>query len=342
MRFGLLGCGVIGTLHARLLESMAGSAELAAVVDSDPQRAKVIAERHKIDALSSIDELLTRDDIDAVSVCLPSGSHADAAVQALDAGKHVLIEKPIDITLAAADRVIEAEKRSGKTVTVISQRRFQPAPRRVHDAVVAGSLGRVTSGIVESTFWRSQEYYDSGGWRGTWSQDGGGALMNQGVHAVDLLIWMLGKPVEVTAFGDMLAHERIEVEDTVAATVRFESGAIGTITATTAAYPGRTVRLLVNGDRGLALIERERLEYLHTMDGEPAGGADSANHVDVAEMEGLTLDVDGAHLAQYRDFVDAVQNNRTPQVTTADGRRALGLVLGVYESVRRGGEPVRL
>ncbi|MBO0884916.1 MAG: Gfo/Idh/MocA family oxidoreductase, partial [Mycobacterium sp.] len=139
MRFGLVGCGVIGTLHARLIASLAGSAELAVAVDSDLQRAKVVAERHGADALGSLDELLAREDIDAVSVCLPSGSHAEAAVRALDAGMHVLIEKPIDITLAAADRVIEAEKRSGKTVTVISQRRFQPAPRRVHDAVVAGS-----------------------------------------------------------------------------------------------------------------------------------------------------------------------------------------------------------
>jgi UDP-N-acetyl-2-amino-2-deoxyglucuronate dehydrogenase len=342
VRFGLVGCGVIGTLHARLIASLAGSAELAAAADLELPRAKLAAEAHGADAYTSLDELLVRDDIDAVSVCLPSGSHAEAAVRALEAGKHVLIEKPIDITLAAADRIIAAERRSGKTVAVISQRRFQPAPRRVHDAVVAGSLGRVTSGIVESTFWRSQEYYDSGGWRGTWSQDGGGALMNQGIHAVDLLIWMLGNPVEVTAFGDTLAHDRIEVEDTVAATVRFDTGAIGTITATTAAYPGRTVRLLVNGDRGLALIERERLEYLHTMDGEPGGAADTANQVDAAAIEGSTLDVDGAHLAQYRDFVDAVQTGRAPQVTTADGRRALALVLGVYESVRRGGAPVRL
>jgi predicted dehydrogenase len=341
LRFGLLGCGVIGTTHARLITALAGRAELVAVADLEPSRANGLAERYGAAALENVQQLAARDDIDAISVCLPSGLHADAAVTALDAGKHVIVEKPIDISLAAADRLIAAEQRSGRTVTVISQRRFQPAPRQVHDAIVAGRLGRVTSGIAESTFWRSQEYYDSGGWRGTWEMDGGGALMNQGVHAVDLLIWMLGDPVEVTAHSGLLAHERIDVEDTVAATVRFAGGALGTITATTAAYPGRAVRLLVNGDRGLALIDREQLEYLHTVDGEPdgAGPGDPANQIDPAQT---VLGVDAAHQAQYEDFLAAVRDGRPPSVTTADGRKALELVLGVYESARNGGTPVRL
>lgn len=341
MRFGIVGCGVIGTTHARLISTLDGRARLVAVADIEEARAQKIADAHGAEVADGLAGLVARDDIDAISVCLPSGLHADAAKTALDAGKHVIVEKPIDITIAAADRLIAAEQRSGKTVTVISQRRFQPAQRLLHDAVTAGRLGRVTSGISESTFWRSQEYYDSGGWRGTWELDGGGALMNQGVHAVDLLVWMLGEPVEVSAHSAMLAHSRIEVEDTVSATVRFASGAIGTITATTAAYPGRTVRLMVNGDRGIGLIERERLEYLHTLDDEPPGSpvGDVTNQVDTA---GFPLGTDEAHRAQYIDFLDAVRDGRPPSVTTADGRRALAVVLGVYESARNGGVPVRL
>lgn len=342
MRFGVLGCGVIGATHADIITSLSGTAELVAVADSDSGRARAFADKYGVAAAGDVQDLANRSDIDAISVCLPSGTHAAAAVAALDAGKHVVIEKPIDITLAAADRIIDAEKRSGRTVTVISQRRFQAAPRFVHDAISAGRLGRVTSGIAESTFWRSQAYYDSGGWRGTWELDGGGALMNQGVHAVDLLIWMLGEPVEVSAHAGTLAHERIEVEDTIGATVRFASGAIGTITATTAAYPGRTVRLLINGDRGLAMIERERLEYFHAVDGEDesaAGKGDTTNQV--AESDEPT-EINAAHRAQYVDFIEAVRDGRAPGVTTADGRRALALVLAVYDSARQGGAPVKL
>lgn len=339
MRFGVLGCGVIGELHARVIASLGGAAELVAVADTEQERARKLAATHGADVLETVADLAGRPDIDAISVCLPSGLHAEAAVAALEAGKHVVVEKPIDITLAAADRILDAERRSGRTVAVISQRRFQPVQMFVREAIESGRLGRITSGIVENTFWRSQAYYDSAGWRGTWALDGGGALMNQGVHGVDLLVWMLGEPVEVTAFAGVLAHERIEVEDTVAATVRFASGAIGTITATTAAYPGRTVRLLVNGDKGIALVENEELAYFHALDREPAdspGTGDTANQAGSFEK----LDFHDGHRAHYVDFMAAVHDGRRPRVTSADARTALAVVLAVYESARAGGRPV--
>jgi predicted dehydrogenase len=340
MRFGIAGAGVIATTHAKLIDSIP-EAELVAIADEIPDRAQALTAKHGGQALTSVEELVARDDIDTISVCLPSGLHAYAAVQALDAGKNVIIEKPIDVTLEAADRIIEAERRSGKTVAVISQRRFQPSFAYLNKAIGEGKLGKVTSGISESTFWRSQEYYDSGGWRGTWELDGGGALMNQGVHALDLIVWMLGEPVEVSAYFDVLAHERIEVEDTLSATVKFANGAIGTITATTAAYPGRTVRLSINGTEGVAVIESETLQYLHTRSGEN-GTSDSANHVDQAPEAFGENSIHGAHRAQYADFIAAVDEGRAPGVTTADGRRALALVLAIYESARAGGAPVKL
>ncbi|WP_432898299.1 Gfo/Idh/MocA family protein [Micromonospora matsumotoense] len=341
MRFAVVGAGVIGTTHARLIASLGERGRLVAVVDTDLTRAVRLTAKFGGDPLTSLRQACVRDDVDAVAVCLPSGAHADAAVTALQAGKHVLVEKPIDVSLAAADRVIAAEQETGRTVGVISQRRFQRASAFLHEAVVSGRLGRITSGIAESTFWRPQEYYDSGGWRGTLALDGGGALMNQGIHVADLLLWVLGEPVEVQAYVDRLAHDRIDVEDTVAATVRFASGAIGSLSATTAAYPGLPVRLSVHGDRGSAVIEREELTYFHTVDGERPGDQPDGNHaVDLGGAAG-SQSIDDAHRDQYLDFIDAVEQGRKPLVGTLDGRRALELVLGVYESASTG-RPVRL
>ncbi|MBY8880301.1 Gfo/Idh/MocA family protein [Actinacidiphila acidipaludis] len=341
MRFALAGAGVIGQVHARLIAALPGHADLAVVVDTDEDRARKLATEYGCAAVADLAEACARPDVDAVAVCLPSGLHADAAVLALRAGKHVLVEKPLDVTLAAADRITEAERASGRTVGVISQRRFQPAPAFVHRAIADGRLGRITSGIAESTFWRGQDYYDSGGWRGTLAGDGGGALMNQGIHAVDLLLWMMGEPVEVQAYAGRLAHERIDVEDTVAATVRFASGAIGTITATTAAYPGLPVRLAVHGDGGSAVIEREDLAYFHSAaDARPEDPSDHNQAVPFGG-EGGQASIDAAHRDQYLDFIAAVRDGRPPLVGTQQARRALHVVLGVYESARTGA-PVAL
>lgn len=309
MRFALVGAGAIGEVHARLIASLGKRAQLTAVVDNNIARARRIAAEFGGTPMTSLTDAVEQ--VDAVSICLPSGAHADPAVLALQAGKHVVVEKPIDVTLASADRIITAERESGRTVAVISQRRFQREPASVQHAITEGELGRITSGIAESTFWRSQEYYDSKPWRGTWALDGGGALMNQGIHAVDLLLWLMGEPVEVLARSACLAHERIEVEDTVAAVVTFASGALGTITATTAANPGRPMRVAVHGDRGSVVI------------GE---GSDS---------------LEEAHLAQYIDFLDAVRDHRPPLVGTQEARRALAVVLAIYESARTGA-PVAL
>jgi len=344
MKFAVVGAGVIGETHARLITSLPDEAELVAVVDVEADRAAAMSSKYGGEPMTELEKACARPDIDAVSICLPSGLHADAAITALEAGKHVVVEKPIDVTLAAADQLIDVEQRTGLTVAVISQRRFQHAPAFVHQAVAEGRLGRLTAGIAESAFWRSQEYYDSGGWRGTAALDGGGALMNQGIHVVDLLLWMLGEPVEVQAYSDLLAHERIDVEDTVAATVRFRSGAIGSIVATTAAYPGRPVRLSVYGDRGSAVIEQDDLVAFDTADGEPANQARGAQPVadeePVAEAS-VSRSVADAHREQYLDFIAAVRDGRPPSIGTQDARRALEVVLGIYESARTG-SPVAL
>ncbi|WP_405056648.1 Gfo/Idh/MocA family oxidoreductase [Kribbella sp. NBC_01505] len=320
MRFAIVGAGSIGAVHARLLSDLED--ELVAVVDTDLERAEQLAAQYGARAYP--DAASAYSEVDAVSICLPSALHADAAIEALHAGKHVLVEKPVDITLAAADRLIAAQRRTGLTVSVVSQRRFQEPATRIKQAVADGALGRITSGIVESAFYRPQSYYDGDGWRGTLALDGGGALMNQGIHALDLLVWMLGRPVGVSAQTGRLAHDNIEVEDVAAATITFESGAIGLLLASTAAYPGRPVRLSIHGDRGTAVMDDDRLVALT--------GADDL---------GAQSSPRAAHLEQYRDFVAAVAEGRAPAIGLADGRRSLATVLAVYESARLG-RPVEL
>ncbi|MDA4893583.1 Gfo/Idh/MocA family oxidoreductase [Streptomyces sp. MS2A] len=337
-RIAVLGAGAIGAVHARLVSALAETeGVLAAIVDVDPARARALAEPYRVPAFTTLAQARAEAGVDVVAICLPSAYHADAAVEALESGLDVIVEKPIDIALDAADRVIAAERASGRTVSVISQRRFQPAAAFLHRAIEDGELGRITSGIAESAFFRPQAYYDSGDWRGTAAIDGGGALMNQGIHALDLLLWMLGTPVSVQAATGRVAHEGIEVEDVAGATITFANGAIGVLLASTAAYPGLPVRLAVHGDRGTGVMEDDRLSVFTAASG-LAPGPDDVEERSVPE--GWSA-VDVAHLRQYRDVLDAIAQGRAPAITTRDGRRALQVVLAVYESARTG-RPVTL
>jgi UDP-N-acetyl-2-amino-2-deoxyglucuronate dehydrogenase len=329
MRFAIIGAGAIGTVHARLIDALGEEATLVAVVDQNLERGGKLAEQYGAATYASAAEAYAVEELDTVAICLPSALHADVAIEALQAGKHVIVEKPVDITLAAADRLIAAQRATGLTVSVISQRRFQPPVAQIRTAIDGGALGRVTSGISESAFFRPQSYYDGDDWRGTLAVDGGGALMNQGIHALDLLVWMLGRPVQVSAQTGRLAHDGIEVEDLAGASIVFESGAIGLMLASTAAYPGRPVRLTIHGDQGTAILDDDELAYFASANGEPP----EASTLQGPDDWGA---VDLAHLAQYRDFIAAVREGRPPAVTLEAGRRSLATVLAVYESARTG------
>lgn len=347
MRFAIIGAGVIGAFHATSIGTLGPHTRLALVADEIPERAQKLAQVHGAEHTRSVDDVFTRDDIDAIAVCTPSGTHSALATRALNAGKHVVVEKPIDVTLPAAAAIARAEARGSARATVISQHRFDPASRLVHRAVHDGQFGRITSGLADIAWWRSQEYYDSGTWRGTWAMDGGGALMNQGIHTIDLLVWMLGEPVEVYARTARLAHQRIEVEDTAVATIAFAGGALGIVHGTTAAYPGLTARLQIHGDRGSAIIDADRLEYFHAAsvdaDAPDYGVGGDANQAPAllpapaATAAGADpAALSDAHAAQYRDFVEAINTGRPPLVTVADATRTLAVVLAIYESARTG------
>jgi predicted dehydrogenase len=353
LRFGILGCGVIGPHHARAIAGLQ-SAELVAVADVVPELAEELADDHGCSHYASLEEMLSGVDLDAVCVCTPSGMHAEGAITALEAGKDVIIEKPVDVTLKAADRLIEVQRATGRRVAVVSQHRFDAGTQAVREALARGVFGRLTSGSADVRWWRSQSYYDSGGWRGTWELDGGGVLINQAIHSIDLLQWLMGEVVEVTAYTGLLAHERIEVEDTAVAILKFEGGALGTILATTAAFPGLTTRIAVHGDRGSAIIDDDELSYFHAagegQEGEAYGGGENQAE-EVMEQYGEAATGPGAgadpgslsmaHRDQIQEFVEALREGREPLVNLEEGRKPLAIIQGIYESARTGG-PVRI
>ena len=349
IKFAIVGAGVIGAWHAKVLGEI-GGAELACVVDINHDAAASIATKYGTVAYCDFDSALAGPTkFDAVAVCVPSGLHASIAVRALEAGKHVVVEKPIDISLDAADRIIAAQRASGKLATVIHQHRFDHATRVMLDAIANRHLGRLTSGLVTGAWWRSQSYYDSSDWRGTWALDGGGALMNQGIHTIDLLVAALGRPVEVFAYTGCLAHERIEVEDTAVAAIRFENGALGTIQGTTAAFPGVSTRLQVHGDRGSIVIENDELIYIHTTGSERAESFTGATTQDNQLAQYVSTDtpaaktaasdprqLSDAHRYQYENFLAALAGRAELPVSLEEARLALALTLSTYESARTG------
>ncbi|MCX5384827.1 Gfo/Idh/MocA family protein [Streptomyces sp. NBC_00083] len=348
LRFGIIGCGVIGGLHARVLHTyapLAARARLVAVASPSPERAHRLAGETGSEA-TDIATLIERSDIDVISVCTPSGLHAELGLRALAAGKHVVVEKPIDVTAQASDRLIAGARRAGRALAVISQHRFDPASRLLRSALDAGEFGTLTSGLVEVPLWRGQSYYDSGGWRGSQALDGGGALLNQGVHAVDLAQWLMGPVVEVAAHTALKGHRGIEVEDVVTASLRHANGALTSLLATTAAYPGRTTRLTVHGDQGSAVIDNDELIYFHAAgpgDDTSAYGAYGAGNQAAercppapAQQRDASGLLPSPHGDQLVDFCDAVAEGRAPAVDGEEGRRALLTVLAVYEAARTG------
>ncbi len=333
--FGIVGAGVISAIHARAIASLPG-ARLVAVTDVEPDRAKSLASAHDCAAEPDLDALLVRDDVDVVCVCVPSGLHADVGIRAAVAGKHLVVEKPLDVSLGAADRLIEAARQAGVVMTVISQHRFDRGLIELRRLLDDGALGRLVLGEASTKWYRSQAYYDSAAWRGTWALDGG-SLMNQGIHYADLLLWSMGPVAEVTTLFSTQTHQ-IEVEDAALAVLRFASGALGTIVASTAVFPGFAQRLEISGTSGTVVIEdgeiiRCELSADGTGPGQHGrvtadGRAPAAAAADPADLSAAS------HAAQIGDLLDAIDEGRAPSVTGADGRAVLEVVCAVYESAR--------
>src|SRR5256712_13487815 len=341
LRFGIVGCGVIGPYHAQAITSLP-DAELVAVADLIPERAQKLADTFQATPYGDFQEMLAREQLDVVNICTPSGLHGEHACQAMRSRRHVIVEKPMEISRAAIAEMLRVQQETGMKLAVISQHRFDPATRQVHDLVEERAFGRLVLGNAAVPWWRSQAYYDSGEWRGTWELDGGGVLMNQSIHSIDLLQWLMGPVRSAYAYTDTLAH-RMETEDVAVAVLRFANGALGTISATTGAYPGVSTRIEIYGDKGSAVIEDDRLSYLHLarddseevgpygVASEQRGPSSPARSSAAQDPAALSF---RSHALQIADMIRAIRENGTPLLDGYAARHSVEIILGIYESTR--------
>ena len=333
VRFGIVGAGMIAGYHAEAI-GLTDGAELVAVSRSEGGKTAQAEERFGVPCEPNYEALLARPDIDAIAICTPSGFHAEQAIAAARAGKHVLVEKPMALNLADADAMIQTCREQGVWLAVALQRRTTPMFQAVREAIVQGELGRLVLGTVSVPYQRTAAYYESADWRGTWATDGGGALMNQGIHLVDLLVWFMGDAVDVQAHATTLVHQ-IEVEDCVTASITFANGALGSIVATTAAAPGFPHRVEIYGDRGGVQIEGERVVRWDvvgdTHERRAVSAQEGAPEAAGAGSSPSGIGIEG-HARIMEDFVDAIRSNREPMITGEDGRRSLALVRAIYDA----------
>jgi UDP-N-acetyl-2-amino-2-deoxyglucuronate dehydrogenase len=337
--FGVVGCGMIAGFHARALADVRG-AKLVAGFDNYAPAAERFKSEQGVDTYSNLDAMLARDDLDVVTICSPSGAHMEPAIAAAKAGKHVVVEKPLEITLKRCDAIIQACADNKVQLATIFPSRFHESSRLIKKAIDKGRFGRLTIGDAYVKWFRSQQYYDSGAWRGTWKLDGGGALMNQAIHSVDLLSWLMGPVVEINAKIAMLAHRDIEVEDVAMATIQFENGALGVIEATTAAFPGSLKRVEIHGTEGSAVLEEEDIK---TWDFAKMTKADEKLR---ERMAGKTETGGGAsdpsaighhgHTMLFRDLVSAINKGEKPAIDGHEGRRATEIILAIYKAAETG------
>lgn len=334
--YAVVGLGV-GKRHA---EAAANSenANLIAVCDLIQEKLDKIKEAYP-DTLTYLDfdEMLKNPDIDAVSIAVPSGMHADFAIKAMKAGKHVLIEKPVDITVEAALRIEQARLETGMKAGVVHQNRYNLDMPLMHDAIVGGRIGRVLFGDFAVKWYRTQEYYDNGGWRGTWEMDGGGSLMNQAVHTVDLMQWLMNSEVESVTSHAAIYNHKIETEDFTASLIKFKSGAVATFISTTCAYPGLSTDIRVYGTDGSMEADQDTLKvwkFKDSADGEEEAMLKKYSGNAAAAALDPTLCL--GHNFVVEDMINAVRDDRDPSVLPMEAIKSVRIVNAVYESAKTG------
>lgn len=334
--YAVVGLGV-GMRHA---EAAANSknANLIAVCDLKQEKLDKIKERYP-ETLTYLDfdEMLKNPDIDVVSIAVPSGMHADFAVKAMKAGKNVLVEKPVDITVEAALRIEKARQETGMKAGVVHQNRYNPDMPLMHDAVVSGKIGKVLFGDFAVKWYRTQDYYDNGGWRGTWEMDGGGSLMNQAVHTIDLMQWIMNSDVESVTSQMAVYNHKIDTEDFTASLIKFKSGAVATFISTTCAYPGISTDIKVYGTNGSMEADQDELKLWKFKDA-PEGEEEEMLKKYTGNAAAAALDptLCLGHNYVVEDMISAVLDDRDPSILPMEAIKSVRIVNAVYESARTG------
>jgi predicted dehydrogenase len=370
-RCAVVGTGLVGEWHVRTVPTVP-NATLVAVCDVDTARSAAALEKNKLTGVhtyTDLQDMLAKEQIDVVHVCTPSGNHLEPCVTAMEAGKNVIVEKPLEIHTDRIDRMIEVANKHNVRIAGIFQNRWNDANRALKAAADEGRYGRVAWAGSFTPWYRPDKYYDEGGWRGTWKLDGGGAVMNQSVHSIDLLQWIVGPVKRVSAYASSRIHAQIEVEDTLSASLEFENGGYGSIVGTTAMFPGQPARIEVGGENGTAVSENG-LKIFKFRDERP-GDADLRLRLAPPPPEGtatkirnsigdkpydalfpkqvkggsgggtsatdVALDLHGRNILA---ILSAWAEGREPETNATEARKAVAIVLAMYESARNGGTSV--
>ncbi len=339
-RFGIIGAGVISSYHAKAIQEHPDG-EIVAVADVVKASADRFVTEHGGEAMTDLTAMLRRPDIDAVCVCSPTYLHAEHAIAAMKAGKHVIVEKSMAITLPDATRMIATARENDVKLAVIFQKRTEEAPQRIRRAIADGVFGRMVFGDASIKYWRNQAYYDSADWRGTWKMEGGGASMTQGTHGIDLLLFMMGDVEKINAWMDTVAHVRIEVEDVAVALLKFKNGAYGRLQTATAVNPGQGNVFEFNGTHGTAVLVEDTITSWAVSDSKEVVAKETIVGVEgkasTAASSATVFPVEG-HIKQIANFIAAVRGEEELICDGVEGRRSLHLILALYESARRGEE----
>lgn len=349
VRVGLVGCGKVGTIHAAALKSLP-EAEFVAACDANPERAAAFAAKYGVRPFADVSTMLREAGVEAVIIGTPHPLHAEPTVRAAEAGVHVLVEKPMAASLADCDAMLAAARRSGVTLGVISQRRFFEPVQRIRAAIDAGKIGTPALAVFIMYSWRDPSYYTSDPWRGRWDTEGGGVLVNQSPHPLDILLWLMGPAAEVSGYWANVNHPTVEVDDTAVATIRFRNGGLGSVVASVSQKPGIYSKIHVHGTTGASVgVETDRgstfiagvtpiaeppLNDIWTVPGEEELLAtfQAADRERFARIDATVH----YHALQIADFLRAIREGRPPLVTGEDGRAVVELFTAIYRSSREG------
>lgn len=337
--FGIVGLGMIADFHAKAIKSTKNG-RLAACCSRSRSKAAAFGKKYHCNGYSSLSEFLSDPEVEVVAICTPSGAHMETALEAAKAGRHIIVEKPLEINLERCDKIINACAQQGVICAGIFPTRFWEISMLVKNSLASGRFGTLVLGSAYMKYYRTQEYYDTGGWHGTWKYDGGGALMNQGIHAIDLLQWYMGPVESIRAFSRTLGHTGLEVEDTAVASIQFKSGALGVIEGSTAVYPGYQKKLELGGTKGSVIVIQDKLEawnFAEEVEEDQEirekfsdmsrSGWGASNPANVNFL---------GHQKQFEDLIEAIEKGRTPLVDGVEARKAVEIVLAIYSSVQEG------
>lgn len=334
-KFGIVGLGLIAEFHAVAIEAMSNGV-VYSCMDLSEERVNAFSNKFGCKGYTNLEEMLREPDLDIVTICTPSGNHMEPSLKIINAGKHLIVEKPLEITLDRCDAIIDAAEKRGVKLATIFPSRFHVASQLVKDALAKNRFGRLVLGDAYIKWFRTQDYYDKGGWHGTKSLDGGGALMNQSIHAIDLLQWLMGPVVSVKAYTNTLGHERIEVEDVGVAVLKFKNGALGVIEGSTAIYPGYLKKIEISGTEGSIVLEESDIKSWNfkeefvddkfilekfTSKTDSGGGASDPSAISFKP-----------HQWQFEDFIQSLNSGKKSAVEGDEGRKAVEIILAIYKS----------